>query len=517
MKRGVFFILSILLSISSLFGGIKEDVLKLIHSTDPEEQDILISNIVKKDPRADQITLLIKNITFPEPKKRGIVTLENRCIDGITRPFCLYIPESYDPSKKTPLLVYLHGGVSRKEIIENPGEYVKESPFIPLSDDEGYILLFPFGQGEATWWDSVGVENIKAQVRIVKRDFNIDDNRVFMTGFSDGGSGSFFFAMCHPTDFAAFLPLNGHPGVGSLDGGIQTYLVNLFNHPLSVINTDEDPLYPHEKMYPIMKLAIEAGADLSYRIYKGIGHTFEYAPLEIPNMKIFMETHPREMHPTKIIWESVKRRHGRCMWLSVDSVAMESIPNWYEDHNLELIDERIAFGFYPDDTYEGPGIRMEKVVDSTFAYFVGAKDGDIIIKVKDDSVTSMDVLNEYKSSKKRGDPAEITVLRKGDKLILKGHFPPPQKYTLFRRENPSGRAEVLFHENRYFVRGSRLGSFTLFIHPDMVRSDKNVQVFLNGTLCHDKRITPDIDFMLRTFLETRDREMLYINKITVKK
>ncbi len=516
MRKSVCAFLAFLFLSVSLFSEDLETIVRqLITSEKAKEQDRLIEDILKLKPSADTISTLLENITFDEQGEKGIVLSENLCIDGRKRSFCWYIPENYDPRKRTPLLVYLHGGVSRKELIEDPEKYVQESPFLPYAESEGYIVLFPFGQEGATWWNSVGVENIKSQIRITKRDFNIDDNRVYMTGFSDGASGSFFFAMCHPSDFAAFLPLNGHPGVGSLDGGIQTYFVNLFNRPLSVINTDEDALYPDKKISPMIALARKAGGDILYRIYTGIGHSFEYAEQEIPKMMKFMNTHPRQVNPSFIKWETVKNRHGRCMWLSVDSVIPGDIPEWYTDHNMELIDDRIVFGFYPDETHEGEGIRMSKVIDSTFAELVGAKDGNIIIKVENDTVTSMQVLNDYKATKKRGDPAEITVLRDNKKIVLKGHFPPPKKYNLFTRDRPSARAEVSFSANNFDIKSSQLGGFTIYIHPDMVQLDQPLLIHVNEELCYDDRINPDIEFLLRNFLENRDRELLYVKEIII--
>lgn len=197
--------------------------------------------------------------------------------------------------------------------------------------------MFPVGQYGATWWDSVGIANILQQIRVTKREYNIDDNRVFMTGFSDGGSGSFLFAMSYPSYFAGFMSLNGHPGVGSEVGKIQTYFVNLFNRPVYVINTDEDELYPADEIRDMLELAHEVGADIFYRIHTGIGHEFDYAEEELPRMVSFMENNPRHLRPL-VKWESAYP-DLECMWLRIDSISGQGYAAWYKDHNMEIVDD----------------------------------------------------------------------------------------------------------------------------------------------------------------------------------
>jgi len=511
------FTLFFFFSISSVItaGEIHTFLNQLLNTNDRKEQEKLLEEILIEEPSHDEVTGLLRNTTYNKPENQGVILSENLCIDGVKRPFCWYIPETYDPAKKTPLLVYLHGGVSTPHIDENLEEYVENSPFLSLSENYSCILLFPFGQEGATWWDSIGVSNVLSQIRISKQNFNIDDNRVFMAGFSDGASGSFYFAMCYPTDFAAFFPLNGHPGVGSIDGGNHTYFVNLFNRPLSVINTDKDQLYPDEKIRPMMNLAIDAGANLLYRVYMGIEHSFDYGKEEIPLIQKFMVNHPRIRHPPIIKWETAEKRLGRCMWLSCDGIKEEDVADWYEDHNMELVDDRVAFGFFPDETFEGEGVKVGKVVDSTFCSFAGVTKGDIITKVGNTRVDNIQVLNDYKSGKKRGDPATVTVLRNSKEMELKGHFPPPKIYKLFRREKPSTRAEVSFSGNTFRIKCTQLGTFTIYIHPEMVQLDQNVVIYVNKQKVFDKKIEPDVEFMLRNFLQNRDRELLYVNKISI--
>lgn len=489
---------------------------QLLEAQEPAEQEKILESILKGRPSADTLMSLIKSIEFDKPEKRGVVRSENLCLDGVRRPFCWYVPQSYDPAKRASLLVCLHGGVSRPEIIEEPEKYVQESSYVQLAEESGYILLVPFGQDGATWWDSVGVANVLSQIRTTKRKFNIDDNRVYMTGFSDGASGSFFFAMCHPTDFAGFLPLNGHPGVGSIDGEIQTYFVNLSNRALSVVNTDLDALYPDKAIRPIMELARRAGANILYRIHTGIGHSFDYAPQEMPLMAKFMEAHARAVSSPSVKWETAYQTLGRCDWLSVDRVKADGHADWYEDHNMELVDDRVMFGFIAEDKYEGPGVKIAEVVgDSSLCALLAMKPGDVVLELEDSKVNSRDDVTAYKETKSRGDSTKIKILRDGEQLELVGRFPEPDTFDLFRRELPSARAEASFCGNRFSVKGSQLGAFTIYIHPDMVQLDQNVVIEANGETVFDGKVEADPEFILRNFLRNRDRELTYVNKVSM--
>lgn len=508
----------------------------LFYTDDIARQEELIAEISDHDVPINTLITLLKNTKFKKGTARGIRTAKNMCIDGIERPYYLYIPENYDHNKKTPLLVYLHGGVSRKDVSEDDVKYFKDSPFVKMAEEQSYILLFPVGQYGATWWDSVGIANILQQIRATKREYNIDDNRVFMTGFSDGGSGSFLFAMSYPSYFAGFMSLNGHPGVGSEVGKIQTYFVNLFNRPMYVINTDEDGLYPADEIHDMLELAHEADADIFYRIYTGIGHEFDYAEEELPRMVSFMENNPRHLRPL-IKWESVYPNQG-CMWLRIDSISGQGHADWYKDHNMEIVDDRVMFGFYPDDDFagidldaidkqvlselfpdydfKGPAVRISKVIgDSTLCAVVGMKDGDVIIKLGDMPVNTIEDVYAYKENKKCGDLAEIVILRDGEVLVFEDQFPGPTISDLFTRGKPSGRIEGYFSGNIFSLKTSQIAVFTVKIHPDMVQIDQNIVIIVNGEVVFDKKIGANPEYLLKNYLKNKDRERLYINEITI--
>ncbi|MCK4523740.1 hypothetical protein KAU15_02335, partial [candidate division WOR-3 bacterium] len=384
----------------------------------------------------------IEDISFPQGLI-GLMIFENECNDGINRPYALYVPKKYNNKNKHTLIIYLHGGVGRSEVLsdEEIKEFVNGNEFKKLADKENHIVLFPMANNQSMWWDSIGTDNIFDQILWTKTHYNINDNAVFITGFSDGASGAFYFAMCSPTIFAGIIPLNGHAGVANSDGHIQTYFQNLYNRPLHVINTDEDRLYPDKKMREMMRLAIEAGGNITYRIYIGIGHSFLYAGEEMPIIEGFINNTRRNNFSNKLIWYTDNdKTRNRIDWLEITEIEKDEdkiIPNDdIEDYNMKLADDRITFGFYPDYEYEGIGVKIDKIAgDSTFCGQTGMLANDIFIKLDTFDIKTMDDMNKYKSTKQRGDSTEIIIIRDADTLTLQGAFPPIQYFPLFTRNN----------------------------------------------------------------------------------
>jgi hypothetical protein len=153
--------------ISSALAEPVGDIDKLITETDPQQQEILIEMIINAEPDWKDIISQIQNITFEPATQTGAMLKKTTCIDEVERPWVFYAPENYNPAKPTPLVVWLHGGVSRAEVIEEPLTYLDGHDFQELAEKMGWFMIYPMGQFGATWWDSVGMANIKNLVRTV--------------------------------------------------------------------------------------------------------------------------------------------------------------------------------------------------------------------------------------------------------------------------------------------------------------------------------------------------------------
>jgi hypothetical protein len=146
---------------------------------------------------------------------------------------------------------------------------------------------------------------------------------------------------------------------------------------------------------------------------------------------------------------------------------------------------------------------------------MGLKEGDVIIGVGDNVVADMDDVNAWKETVARGDAFTLRVTRGDDDVTLSGHLPPPENYYVFKRARPSARANVTFGGNRVDVLASRVGAFTVYVHPDMFNLDEKVLIDANGKVVFNAKVKPDVAFMLENFLENRDRKALYVAAVEV--
>ncbi len=500
----------------------KEPLAQLLAAEDDGVRDDLIARVLDLEPAWTDVAEAIRTMPFPDPQTSGDVELRTTlCTDGVERPWVLVPPSDYDPARPTPLLVVLHGGVGRATIIDDPLEYATESHFVGLARDRGWFALLPFGQIDATWWDEVGYDNIESLVRTVKREYNIDDDRIYMSGFSDGASAGFFFAMTMPTDYAAIVALNGHIGVGSLDGDQPTYAQNMAAVPVYATTTFDDGLYPSWKMRSTIHMAQRAGGDILYRELAGEHDLTPFADTEMPLIGDFLERHPRDPFPPSVRWESTGALFGRCRWISIDAYAPGRTAKWHRDHNVEIIDDRITFGFHPDweGSEEGTGIPVDGLSDGDYpATRMGLLAGDVIVgagtpATDDERATSMDIgtlddLNEFKATIERGDAFSLDVLREDERVTLEGALDPVGYYNIFKREVPTAAVRASVSGNRVRVEPSALGEFSVYVYPGLFNLDEKVTVTVGEDVLFDAIVEPDLEYMLRDYLARRDRSML---------
>ena len=506
MNKQKFIIILILLFSASL----------LFSQEDNFNQRIIKLRDDKTIPNDSLFTILSNWNEFPQPDSTGVfIQYYNQINDTLQAPYFVYVPSNYNSQRRTSLLIYLHGGVSRQDFIKGYKEYIKQNSFVRFAGANNWLMLFPMGNKDTAWWDLRGISNIKKQIRILKSNYNIDDNRMWMTGFSDGGSASFHFALVEPNDFACFYPLNGYISVGSVVTNTPVYLPNLMNRPVYAINTDLDRLYPSAKMKPLMELSLEAGANLLYKEYFGIGHEFTYAEQEIPIIVKHMKNHVRDVFRPEIYWESCSSDFSHCDWLEIVSLdTTKTAKKWQKKYQIEMTDDRIQFGFYHDTDYDKPGIKVKNLVEGEcVAKEMGLVPEDVIIKMDGVKIKDIDDMDSLKTFKSRGDEVSLIVMRNGKQIELHGQFPDTTYYDAFKYNKPSGAVKATYCGNHFNIETSRVGKLAIYLHPDMVNLENPVSVKINGREVFNDNVNIDRDFMVENFIKNRDRTALWVKRL----
>jgi len=505
--------LVLLLLAAAARAGWEEDLDRLVAAPAGPERDALLESVAEASPGWAEVAARLRATTFPDRPRGGVFLRKTTCRDGVERPWALAVPEGCDPARPAPLLVVLHGGVSRPEVSPDPLEWARENEFVKLALDRGWLAIHPFGQQGATWWDEVGMANVRVLVRTVKRERNVDDDRVFMAGISDGASAGFLHAMVDPNDYGAFVALIGHMGVGSLSGELDTYAPNLANTPIYATTHFDDALYPSRRMRRTVDMALRAGARILYRERQG-RHSGSDALEWFPAIADWLERHPRDPLPVRVVWETSSKRFGLCRWLAIDRVTDGEAADWHEDVNTVLTSDRVAIGFQLG-TQEGEGVPVGEIVEGSFAESVGMEPGDFLLRVNGEETPDLDALNAAKAKLSRGDAVTVVVRRGGEERELSGNLPEPERYLLFQRSRPSAMARAVFSANRFEVRASRVGRLRILVHPDLVNLSEPVTVRVNGETAFEGRVEPDVAYLLRHFVENRDRKFLPVAEIAI--
>lgn len=255
-------------------------------------------------------------------------------VSGTRLDNTLQVPDGYDPVKRWPLRIQLHGGVGRQA--PGPGETGGRSLTSNRIPSDGEIILQPRAWADSEWWRPNQVDNILKLVAQVKRTFNVDEAHIYITGISDGGTGTYYLGM-RLALWSACMPLNGHPLVlANPDVGAdgQMYAGNLVNCPIQAVNGGRDQLYPASSVEPFINMMKKGGVDLTWHVYPEARHDTSWWPTERASYEEFVANHPRSAYPAKLSWETERTdRYNRYSWLVINTLGSRPSDVRFEDLN----------------------------------------------------------------------------------------------------------------------------------------------------------------------------------------
>lgn len=165
--------------------------------------------------------------------------------DNIERNYRLYVPASYDGSEAVPLVFNLHGYTSNALQQELYGD------FRPIADTANFLVVHPNGTLDGTgttFWNAFGsptetvddVGFLSALIDSLNADYNIDLNRVYTTGMSNGGFMSYKLSCVLSNRIAAMASVTGSMVTTMMSSCAPTHPV-----PVMEIHGTGDPTVPY--------------------------------------------------------------------------------------------------------------------------------------------------------------------------------------------------------------------------------------------------------------------------------
>lgn len=275
--------------------------------------------LAAKVPIADALKRLKAGPVY-SPQPTGRRHLTRRADDGTIYHYWIDVPAGYTPSRKIPVRIVLHGGIDARSRDVDPGD-----AGVPDSADE--IVVTPAAWPEAPWWSSAQLANLRAILDGLRRDYNVDENRIALMGVSDGGTGAYFVAMRDSTQYAAFLPFNGFlPVLGNQGYTLNDRIFpnNLKNKPFFVVNGGRDPLYPASAAQQYIDEMLGNRVAVEYHPQSEAGHETSWWPQLKGDVRRFLAAHPRDPLPDTVSWEIEEEGpYNRAQWLIIDRLMAQ--------------------------------------------------------------------------------------------------------------------------------------------------------------------------------------------------
>ena len=482
-------------------------------ASSPEEAARLTDPIVRAGVAFDEAYRRLQRGRSYIARDTGVVRMENRTADGVEHNYAVTVPDAYDPARRYQVRIQLHGGVGGRATNAAVGNGTVGA----LAGAE-QIYVVPYAWAEAPWWIPEQVLNLAAIVDRLKRLYNVDEDRVVLSGVSDGATGALYVAMRETTPFASILSLNGHLMVLALrdiDDGL-IFVNNLRNKPLFAVNGGRDPLYPTRVVEPYLEHLKRGGVSIDYHPQPNAAHNTAWWPEVKDTFEAFVREHPRRPLPDTLTWEiGSSAAFGRAHWLVIDRLgAQKGDAKMLSDLNEMPMPPSADFGA------RSIGKRVNRVMPGSNADRIGLKPGDVLLRVNDRSVAAAPDIAEALADEPPGSKIALMVARDNAPVELEGLYQPQIVETpprpLFARAGAPGRVDLVRAGNLVHATTRGVAAFTLLLSPDQFDFAKPVKVVVNGRTLFDGKVEKNVRTLLKYAASDNDRTMLFAAELHFK-
>jgi len=286
-----------------------EDLLSQLSQRPAAELESTLRLVLAEPPKSDAPTGLLPN----QPIHVGEDDFN----------YALYVPASYNVARAYPLIICLHGaGFSGDAYLERWQPRLKEE----------YILACPTLE-DGAWWTREAEALVLAVLAQISRTYHVDLDRVFLTGMSNGGIGTFLIGTNHADRFAALVPM-----ASAFPHALYPLLENAEPVPFYIIHGSRDQVMPIRFSRDLAAYLKHQGFQVVFREHDkehpvAGGHFFPRD--ELPTLVEWLATQRRGPLPTQIAAVRDRDHTDRVYWIRVDEPTPDVASFWTSEHDPE--------------------------------------------------------------------------------------------------------------------------------------------------------------------------------------
>jgi predicted peptidase len=220
-------------------------------------------------------------------------------VGGVEYRYVVYVPREWNKRQKWPVILFLHGAGERgadgsAQTDVGIGRAIRFHP-----ERYPFVVVMPQVRADKTWTDHEMEAQALAALEKTISEFHGDRERVYLTGISMGGYGTWNMGAKYPEKFAALAPICG--GIRGLKNFPQLHVEvvdeptvtdpvaetahRIGKTPVWIFHGDADQSVPVEGSREMAEALRAIGGDVRYTEYPGVGHNSwdkAYAEAELP-------------------------------------------------------------------------------------------------------------------------------------------------------------------------------------------------------------------------------------------
>lgn len=253
--------------------------------------------------------------------------------------YSFYLPKDYDSEKPWPLVIMLHGMYSNHHLAlrrvlgesNRRGENdhaAKRS--MPRLADVPYLIVAPNAH-ESLFYEGVAEQDVWRVIKEIQTLYNVDPDRIYLTGLSMGGYGTAKLGFNRPDVFAAIAPVCGLFGLPrDSEGKTETQrrmerlqstieiAENALNLPVKLMHGEVDPVVPVEHSLKLNERLKELDYQSELEVYPGVQHDAWVPAYENARIFEWFGQFERDPYPKQVVFKTGDPKGGSNYWVTIE-------------------------------------------------------------------------------------------------------------------------------------------------------------------------------------------------------